>query len=140
VPNNENFLAQVTQHIPDKGQHLTRYYGWYSNVSRGKRAKAEGKRGSKTTYVKPAPVAHKTWAMLIKQVYEAELLECPECGGEMKIVSFIRDPVVVHKILDHLDLLESSGNDPPRSPPEGGLTYETFHGDLPWGDDPFHVA
>ena len=24
------FLAEVTQHIPDKGEHLVRYYGWYS--------------------------------------------------------------------------------------------------------------
>jgi hypothetical protein len=34
----------------------------------------------------------------------------------MKVVAFIRDPVVVHKILDHLNMLCSSGNDPPRGP------------------------
>lgn len=26
-----DFLAEVTQHIPDPGAHLVRYYGWYSN-------------------------------------------------------------------------------------------------------------
>ncbi len=26
-----DFLAEVTQHIPDKGEHLVRYYGWYSH-------------------------------------------------------------------------------------------------------------
>ena len=30
-----------------------------------------------------------TWAMLIKRVYEVDPLCCPECGGEMKVVSFI---------------------------------------------------
>ena len=30
----------MTQHIPEKGAHLIRYYGWYSNKSRGLRAKA----------------------------------------------------------------------------------------------------
>ena len=34
------FLAEFTQHIPPKGAHLIRYYGWYSNKSRGMRRKA----------------------------------------------------------------------------------------------------
>ena len=35
-----DFLAEFTQHIPPKGAHLIRYYGWYSNKSRGMRRKA----------------------------------------------------------------------------------------------------
>jgi hypothetical protein len=34
------FLAEFTQHIPPKGAHLIRYYGWYSNKARGMRRKA----------------------------------------------------------------------------------------------------
>jgi Putative transposase len=34
-----DFLAEGTQHIPDAGEHLIRYYGWYSNKRRGQRAK-----------------------------------------------------------------------------------------------------
>jgi hypothetical protein len=30
-----DFLAEVTQHIPEPGEHLIRYYGYYSNKSRG---------------------------------------------------------------------------------------------------------
>ena len=33
------FLAEFTQHIPPKGAHLIRYYGWYSNKARGMRRK-----------------------------------------------------------------------------------------------------
>ena len=36
-----DFLAEVTQHIPDPGEHLIRYYGWYSNKSRGQRAQRQ---------------------------------------------------------------------------------------------------
>ena len=36
-----DFLAEVTQHIPEIGEHQIRYYGWYSNKKRGQRAKAE---------------------------------------------------------------------------------------------------
>ena len=35
-----DFIAEFTQHIPPKGAHLVRYYGWYSNKSRGVRLKA----------------------------------------------------------------------------------------------------
>ena len=32
-----DFLAAITQHIPDKGTQMVRYYGWYSNKMRGVR-------------------------------------------------------------------------------------------------------
>lgn len=130
-----DFLAQVTQHIPNKGQHLTRYYGWYSNVSRGKRAKADGESSTQQTFVEPAPESHQRWAALVKRVYEVDPLECPECGSEMTIIAFIRDPAVVHRILDHLDMLETSGNDPPRSPPDNDRRTERVYDHLPPGDE-----
>ena len=43
----------------------------------------------------------KTWAMLIKWVYEVDPLHCPRCGTEMKVVAFIDPPQgdVTEKIL-----------------------------------------
>ena len=35
-----DFIAEVTQHIPEHGAQTVRYYGWYSNKARGIRAKA----------------------------------------------------------------------------------------------------
>ena len=89
-----NFLAEVTQHIPNEGEHLIRYYGWYSNKKRGMRAKFEtiGKTeevvidDEQTPYRKQCRMR---WAALIQRVYEFDPLECPKCGGEMKIISFI---------------------------------------------------
>jgi hypothetical protein len=34
------WLEMLLQHVPDRGEHLVRYYGWYSNRARGTR-KAE---------------------------------------------------------------------------------------------------
>jgi hypothetical protein len=34
-----DFIAAITQHIPDKGFQMVRYYGWYSNKTRGLRRK-----------------------------------------------------------------------------------------------------
>ncbi len=35
-------VLSLTAHIPTASEHLVRDYGWYSNVSRGKRRKAQG--------------------------------------------------------------------------------------------------
>jgi hypothetical protein len=34
-----DWIATLAAHIPDKGEQLLRYYGYYSNVSREKRKK-----------------------------------------------------------------------------------------------------
>ena len=34
-----DFLAEVTQHIPEPRAHTIRYFGWYSNKARGMRAR-----------------------------------------------------------------------------------------------------
>jgi len=34
-----DFIAAITQHIPDKRFQMVRYYGWYSNKMRGQRRK-----------------------------------------------------------------------------------------------------
>ena len=34
-----DWIATLAAHIPDKGEQLLRYYGYYTNVSRGKRQK-----------------------------------------------------------------------------------------------------
>ena len=67
-----DFLAEVTQHIPEAGQHLIRYYGYYSNKSRGLRAKspteAEAAAAPEPRPTPSAKEARKRWAALIKQV------------------------------------------------------------------------
>jgi len=128
-----DFLAEFTQHIPPKGAHLVRYYGWYSNKARGMRRKAaeaaamargESGGGESSSAVQPPPSrASQTWAMLIKRVYEVDPLLCPKCGGEMKVVAFIEPPQaeVIERILKHCGLWRESS---PRPPPEKqGLVY-----------------
>jgi hypothetical protein len=87
------WLAALTAHIPNAGEHLVRYYGWYSNVSRGKRRTAQGEGEAPDTIEEfseiPASTATRAWARLIKQVYEADPLVCPRRTGAMRIIAFI---------------------------------------------------
>jgi hypothetical protein len=111
------WLAALTAHIPNAGEHLVRYYGWYSNVSRGKRRTAQGEGEAPDTIEEfseiPASTAKRAWARLIKQVYEADPLVCPRCGGAMRILAFIEQPEVIEKILTHLALWPAPAHSPP---------------------------
>ena len=117
-----DFLAEFTQHIPPKGSHLIRYYGWYSNKSRGMRKKAEAAASDESSSetassATAATGSSQAWAMLIKRVYEVDPLSCPECGGQMQVISFIEPPQadVIEAILKHCGLWHSSS---PRAPPK----------------------
>lgn len=115
-----DFLASVTQHIPNKGEHQIRYYGWYSNKSRGMRkgkkqtANADANKEPLTEYQRKWKM---TWAALIKCVYEVGPLKCPKCGEDMTIVSFIEAKTqadVIKRILKHCGLWKEKE---PRPPP-----------------------
>jgi Putative transposase/Transposase zinc-binding domain len=115
-----DFLAEVTQHIPNKGEHQIRYYGWYSNKKRGmfqgkKAVRIPGQSEPDTAF---SLKRRMTWAALIKCVYEVDPLKCPKCGGTMKVVSFIEEDVVIRKILRHCGLWKEPM---PRPPPAKSL-------------------
>ena len=79
-----DWLAALTAHIPNAGEHLVRYYGWYSNVKRGKRRKAEAGEPPRTIEEfdeVPGSAAKRAWTRLIKQVYEVDPLVCQVSRG-----------------------------------------------------------
>ena len=137
-----DFLAELTQHIPDKGEHLVRYYGWYSYRRRGMRAKQgiddeikidrSQARGDGTSQSESKMPHLTAWAALIRRVYETDPLTCPRCGAKMKVVSFIEthQGEVIEKILRHCRLwegpLRTLAN--PRAPPKRGTRQD--------GDEP----
>ena len=120
------FVARVIMHIPEPRRHLVRYYGWYSNVSRGKRRKAEAENGevgsagagpasrAARAEARDASALRRSWAQLIKRIYEVDPLVCPTCGSEMKVIAFITEHDVVDAILRHLAKAEARS---PRGPP-----------------------
>ena len=55
---------------------------------------------------------------LARCIYEADPLLCT-CGAQMRILSFLTEPPVIRKILEHLD---SAGREAARAPP--GLDLE----------------
>ena len=44
-----------------------------------------------------------TWAQRLKRVFNIDIETCRECGGAVKVIACIEDPVVIEKILTHLN-------------------------------------
>jgi hypothetical protein len=130
------WLRLLMNHIPDKYGHLVRYYGDYSNRSRGVRRLATEDQGPAViTIVDDSPVDRRrkaSWARLIQKVYEVNPLECTHCGATMRIVALIDDAGVIERILKHLSVWDPqpetpspAGPDPPW--PRGETIPLTYH-------------
>jgi hypothetical protein len=122
------WLELLLQHVPDQGEHLVRYYGWYSNRSRGVRNQLAKKSANPEVIVNEAPVdpafsraAKAAWARLIQKVYEVDPMLCPHCGAEMRVMALIEDPPIIEKILRHLRLWDPRPPGP--APPSEDLDW-----------------
>jgi hypothetical protein len=115
------FVARVLAHVPDPRRHLVFYFGADSNAARGKRKKAEAGlqpagEADGPEELPPAQAARRrSWAQLIKRVYEVDPLVCPKCAGAMRVVAVIVDAPVITRILDHLAKRPRDGRAPPPS-------------------------
>ena len=100
------WLAAMCSHVPNPGEQMVRYSGWYSNVTRGKRQKSAGEDAIPYIIESDSSSAayRKSWARLIQKIYEVDPLACPKCRGAMRIISTIEDQEVIKIILNHLGL------------------------------------
>jgi hypothetical protein len=55
-----------------------------------------------------------TWAQLMKRVFLVDVLQCENCGGQMKVIAVVNQPEVIEKILRHVGLIS-------RAPPPASL-------------------
>ena len=113
------WLRLLLNHIPDRYEHLVRYYGYYSNRLRGVRRRSDQQDESRSLIAIDGPRVDSrrkaSWARLIKKVDEVDPLECPNCGATLRIIALIEDTDVVERILRHLkmwDLLPDLLNPP----------------------------
>jgi hypothetical protein len=117
-------LAALTAFIPEKGQQIVRYYGYYSNKARGQRRRqsaaaaiagvTSGSHASQDDDFRR--FCRRAWARFIRKVCLADPLTYPKCGGRLRILSFIDNPSVIEKILRHLKLWNPPERPPPARP------------------------
>ncbi len=97
--------------MPRPRVNLTRFHGVFAPNSKHRALVTRAKRG-KGNKPKAAdgqkeqtPVqrhAAMTWAQRLKRVFGIDVETCRICGGAAKVIACIEDPVVIKKILVHM--------------------------------------
>ena len=104
-----DFLARLAALVPRPRVNLTRYHGVFApnSAHRALVTRAGGARAGQTL---PGPMcarraerhAAMRWAQRLKRVFGIDVETCAGCGGAMRIIACIEDPVVIKAILAHL--------------------------------------
>ena len=68
-----------------------------------------------------------TWAQRLKRVFNIDIETCSACGGAVKVIACIEDPVVIKQILDHLKH-KSEASQPKALPESRAPPAELPHG------------
>ncbi len=67
-----------------------------------------------------------SWAQRRSRVFKLDLASCEGCGGQVRVIACLEDPVVIGKILAHLAPQRPTSVStvpplPPRGPPRQGV-------------------
>ncbi len=136
------FLDRLADLVPPPRKHRHRYHGVFApnhrlrkavtalaigNIGKRREAAADGHgndgRATEGCCDAPRkPRSHDTsriaWAKLMARVGEEFPLECPACGGNIRLIAFITEPGPIPRILTHLgEPLEPPPISPARGPP-----------------------
>ena len=118
-----DFIARLAALVPRPRVNLTRFHGVFAPNSKHRALVTPAKRGKgnkvRVPDEPPTPAerrASMTWAQRLKRVFGIDIETCPACGGPVKVIACIEDPVVIKRILDHLK--QKADANEPRPLPE----------------------
>ena len=106
-----DFIARLAALVPKPRVNLTRFHGVFAPSSKYRseitpQSKRKRQRMKETAIKKHTPTQkHRsmTWAQRLKRVFGIDIETCHQCGGVVRIIASIENPLVVAKILSHLD-------------------------------------
>ena len=128
-----DFIARLVALVPKPRVNRTRFHGVFAPHSAHRAQVTPAKRG-KGNKARTADAAEDTtpaerraamtWAQRLKRVFNIDIETCTSCGGHIKIIC-IEDPVVIEKLLTHIDNQAACGAarrfPPCRAPPQASL-------------------
>ena len=106
-----DFIAKLAALVPKPRVNLTRFHGVFAPNSKHRALVTPARRGRGSKPQAPDEAqdqtqaerrAAMTWAQRLKRVFNIDIETCSECGGAVKVIACIEDPVVIKKILTHL--------------------------------------
>ena len=113
------FIARLAPLVPKSRVNLTRFHGvfvrgGFRGVATTKQSTPRENNTDKRNKTKQAlPTGQEkigaqkhrsmTWAQRLKRVFNIDIETCEQCGGAVKVIASIEDPLVIQKILSHLN-------------------------------------
>ena len=107
-----DFIARLVALVPKPRVNLTRFHGVFApnSAHRAPVTPANRGKGNKARTLhspeEPTPAGRRaamTWAQRLKRVFNIDIEICTSCGGAVKSIACIEDPLVIKKILTHID-------------------------------------
>jgi len=148
------FLDRLADFVPPPRKHRHRYHGVFAPNHKLRRAVTAlaigniGKRRQAATgghaaggqptggccdtqaKLRSHDTSRIAWAKLMARVGEEFPLQCPACGGDIRLIAFITEPGPIRKILTHLgEPLEPPPVSPARGPPTAWGELVQMHDD-----------
>lgn len=110
-------VEKVVALIPPPRANLLRYHGVFAPNSKDRKRIVPASASDPTKQKQDRP--NRSWSDLLKRSFSIDIMTCVGCGGKMRFVSHIEEPIVVTRILGHLGLpTEAPRRFPPRAPPQ----------------------
>ena len=106
------FMQRLAALVPRPRLHLIRFHGVLAPNAKLRAAvipQSAQKDSAPAHEHANGQAARMSWARLLKRVFDIDVERCA-CGGRLKIIAAIEEPVVIVRILTHLGL-------PARAPP-----------------------
>ncbi len=127
-----DFISRRVSLVPEPRVNLTRYHGVFApnskhrtQITPTKRGKGKQTRSVDEDQTPTERRAAMTWAQRLKRVFDIDIKTCSECGGDVRIIASIEDPLLIRMILDHLDAKGIHADLLPRCRAPPGIGFST---------------
>ena len=100
--------------VPRPRYHIIHFYGVLAPAAKWRSQIVPGRIATEGVPEEPAGCEHAEkgkpkpknyrWAELLARTFAIDVLECPRCGGRMKLIAAIESPEVASKILDSMGI------------------------------------
>ncbi|NRB38716.1 MAG: transposase [Pseudomonadales bacterium] len=97
-------MERLAALIPPPRLNLTRYHGVFASNSKLRPFITHVQRKPALSSKQHKHSFRMSWTERLKRVFNIDIEVCYQCGGKVKIIDCIKDPLVIDKILTHLGL------------------------------------
>jgi hypothetical protein len=124
-----DFISKLAALIPAPRVNLTRFHGVFAPNSQYRAVIVNQASSDKSLEERRQTEGEKQgamkWAARLKRAFNIDMKICEACGGAAKVIACIDDPVVINKILAHLQISQNNQVMLPvsRAPPVAGFTH-----------------